>query len=717
MIESVRDEVKKIFRTREGIQFFFKKNEDYLKGSYSYPSAFSSIRENLLGGHQNEKIDAIFLEENDLEFLGSQQRFKDLIGNGNFNPYEPYQLAEYFVRTDTLDKFSVIHTFKNNPEHLKNIIHIGGKGSGKTALQNFWLSENNRKLEDDNIFWVRCDGHKLYQLWLDHGDYIKKKDNEKEVMLNPDGVNKLVDIREYLDIQFIYVFSKYCLNEDRDFLKKIISSLEEDNHSVEYPISRRNKSTKTRLLLECIHELRETINREEKNEDRSYSYAYSCVMKISLDSYQLEKRRWISISRALQNYFKKKDIWILDIVDGVDNVHINEKSAKPYYVHMINEAHKFIKRRPSDKRIHFMALRERTYIDIMINHPIMLDTAEYLDEYKINHSPACFRDIIEKRYNFSKNKYFDSGSLYDKVAKSVINSAVTTVEGQTHNNAREFLHNKVTLISQVYYRIKQLNMSSYNIDSHVRILRTRNRYLNGRLFLNTKSQWGDINTEPGVCSMNIFYFDLDKYPCKSPEEWFGLCKTRILQMLKEDGQTIPEEKIINYLNSSLGYPKLLVAEDISHLRAFGMIDSKYYEEEISYAITPKGKRYIEHVYADIDTLYYFSLDTPLPSQLMKDKIIKGHDNRLHVRTYYPSSAISTVLSFLGFLLFLNNVERERKERKGKQKHDYLGNLDCPISNKNIHDKFMETVDRLLRSMDSVDNGIVRETLDSSLYKI
>lgn len=716
MHTKIRRDLKKIFdREMVSPNFFSNREKQSLKGPYAYPSDHEQIRKNLLGGHNHEKINSIFLEENEVEFLTSQEDFKSLIDNGSFNPYSDYKLCEYFVKTKTIKLLDIVYTFKDNPKLIKNVVHIGNKGSGKTALQNIWLKQNNEKLERNNIFWVRCDGHKLYQLWLGFQKELEENDNQYEIIdetndLSSLTVKRLVDIDEYLDIQFLYVFSKYCMDEKRPFFEKILKNMQNEKPVVDYPVSRNDRTTQPKLLYSCITDIRTTIKKEEVDEGTNYSYAYKCVMKGSIDTSQLEKRRWIAISKKLQAYFHQHDIWILKIVDGVDNVHINEKSAEPYYKHMLTEAHKFSRRRPKEKNIHYMALRERTLIDILVGHPIQLDTKLYLEQHSIHHSPACFKEIITQRYAFSKDKHFKTGGLYDQIARSIVSSVSPDVGDQSHNNAREFLHNKLTLISQVYYRIKQLNKRNVNLESHIKTLRPRNRYLNGRLFLNTKRQWGDLNTEPGVCCMNLFYFDLDNYPCMSQNDWVGLCKTRILQMLNKNS-TISEALIINYLSEVLLYPKALVLDDIKHLRAFGMIDSKY-DKAIMYVISKKGRRYLEHVYSDIDTLYYFALDSALPVKFIDNQLVIGHNNSLSTRTFYPSCAITTVTSFAFFLMRKNALEEKDRNEYAGEIYDYLGKVELPLSDRSTYAHLLISTNRLVKSMDASEARKVRERLEN-----
>jgi len=698
----------------------FKKNNDILECSYVCPIEDESIRKRMLGGHNTEYIEKIFRREKDYYFLNSHNKYRKLIDNGGFNPFKEYEMEKYYVDNDSLFMLDEISEFRKSPNLKCNYVYVGNKGSGKTVTQNIWLKRNNEFLENNNIFWVRCDGHKLYKLWLDHREHLLGKNKNNEIICDPGYINRLVNIEDYLDIQFVYVFAKYCLCEERNFIKNIVSNLKVDNPSFEYPISRRDTAlTEERNLYIEIEKIRNTIIKEEKGQKESYSYAYNEIMWISQDSSQRSKRRWLSISKALQSYFSEKDIWLLRIVDGVDNVHINEKSSERYYNHMTHEAFKFIKTRPKDKHIHFMAMRERTLIDIKVNYPIQQDTSDYIEVEEIENSSSPFKYIVRSRYVYAEGTCFESNGLYDHVARSVMNSTKKDTNFDGHSNVREYLHNKMSLISQVYYRVKQLGALGHNIDAHVNTLKDRNKYLNGRLFLNTKRQWPEMNNEQGLCSINMFYYDVDKYPTSSSTVWFGLGKTRILQLLKDD---IPmyEVFIVDFLVRVLGYPESLVDIEIKNLRALGMIDTKYEGEAgISYFISTKGKGYLSDSYSNIDTLYYYGLDTPLPKSFIENRLVSGHDNTLHRKTYYPYSAITNSIAFISFLSYINSQEEARRARASLLPDDqrFSQALTLPLSNRGVYASFVSSANRLMFSMDSKDEKSISdyiETIDNML---
>lgn len=670
------------------------------KGSYDYPISDEVIRGLIEGQYGIQKVKE-YIEKKDIDFLKFIARYKSIIGNGNFNPYKPYRLFEYYEKNGSFEDLNSIIRYKQSPEIKENIILVGDKGSGKTALQNCWLFENNQKLERENIFWIRCDGHKLYQLWLDSFEDIEQKRNEY-------GEDRIISIKDYLDLQLVYVFTKYCLDENRPFFKKIISIIKNNKQKFDYPMGKWDRNrTEPRDLYYTILMLRDIIIKKENEKftiKPDYSYLIDEVMKKSFISHQREKRRWLSVSYSLQRVFSKNGIWILKIVDGVDNVHINEKNTIPYYKKMINECHKFITENPQPTELRFISVRERTHIDIG-EIPITDTAPNGIEKKIINHTPSCFKKITQKRYKYFK-KNMEFNSLFETIFSQVVDSIDPYINELHHNNVRTFLYNKATLMMQVYYRIKQLGGNMATIKSSIESLEYRNKYLNGRLFLNTFRDFKrEMNSELGLCCMNIFYFNLEKYACSHPQQWYGLCKTRILQLLSMN-TFMKEERIVSILNIGIGYPKSLILSDIEDLRAFGMIDSKD-ENGLVFIINIKGKQYLDKSFTDVDTIYYYALDSPLPVFFVENGLINSHENKLSRRTNFPYACISTSVTFIKFINNINAIETERYKRN---KHK-LGTLDVssfpnelslPWKEKSIYKQLIDSAHSKIDSSDSLN---------------
>jgi hypothetical protein len=429
-------------------------------------------------------------------------------------------------------------------------------------------------------------------------------------------------------------------------------------------------------------------------------------MKLSLDTQQRDKKKWIAISKALQKYLKKKGYAILKIVDGADNVHINDERSAIYYKHMIKNTSKFLRYRPESNEINIIVMRDRTYID-SCHHPIQSDTKDYTRTYEIRHTAGDFKKIINKRYEFAKGNIFNEGELFDDIVLEAIHNISKGINEMHHNNARAFLYNKMSLIGQVYYRIKQLdnpNIKNINITHHIKTLEHRNRFLNGRLYLNTKDQWHILNSELGLCCMNIFFFNIDDYPISSPKNWYGLCKTRLLQLL-EINNKIKQEDLIEYCHLYFEYPVDLITTAIDDLRAFGMIDSNY-NKSIYFTLSKKGEKHLNISYSDLDTVYYFALDTPLPEKFIKSGMIATHNNKFRRRTNYPSAAITTITSFILFLLCINRLERIKHtnnvKKYGLHKIINYKEVILPLHQKDNYLQILLKGRQLINQSDTVD---------------
>ena len=489
-----------------------------LKTGYIYPYEDKTIYDRLSG--QLGYIDVKgYLIDNDRKFYKDYRIFKELIHNGDINPKKEYKLLDYYVKPLNYNSLNIIYDFFEDNKIKCNIVHIGEKGSGKTAMQNCWLHENTDKLECNNIFWVRCDGHKLYRLWMEHRDrIIKKNESEKNLVKE-----QLVNIQDYLDIQLIYVFSKYCTDIKRPFFRNILNKIKETKANIDVSVSRRliDQTTCVSLFSE-IEKLAATVKIKEKTQKKSYSYAFDHVMEISLDTSQLEKRKWIDTSKGLQNFLQENGYKILKILDGMDNISISDSGSVDYYKYMIQSAYQFIRFRPEDNVIHYATTRERTYIDMQRSDQVQEDTNYYIDTHKIQNECADFKKIIKKRYKYAKASSEASDSYYWSIANLIIKKVDNKTSDLQHNNVRTFLFNKSSLICQVYYRMKQLRGSSAKIPSHIKTLEIRNKFLNGRLFLTTNKEWHGLNKEKGLCCTNIFYYDKDKYQSNSNDQWYGL---------------------------------------------------------------------------------------------------------------------------------------------------------------------------------------------------
>lgn len=104
-----------------------------------------------------------YLETHDSEFQDQLNIFKKTLAAATYSPHRPLLDSPYFVATETLDELDIL--LPNSNISSSHVVHIGPKGSGKTTIQNQWLNMNHEKLEEKNVFYVRCDAPKLFEFW------------------------------------------------------------------------------------------------------------------------------------------------------------------------------------------------------------------------------------------------------------------------------------------------------------------------------------------------------------------------------------------------------------------------------------------------------------------------------------------------------------------------------------------------------------------------
>jgi len=311
----------------------YESNKKIIETEFRFPHESQHILRKLQGEKSVNKTSDYFFRS-DRDHLRAQAIFKECISNGQFNPTKKYNLSDYYVKGRTFSELDLIFEILKEKDLKRTIIHIGEKGSGKTASQNVWLDHNNTKLEQAGVFWVRCDAHRLYRQWV---KYLAQYDLETNDTPIPfDVIEKIASLEDYLKVQLTYVFCKNSQSANHTFIKGLANSIRDSSVMFEMPVSRHHENhTEPYLLIDAIEELSRTIQKEEFGESESFSYAVDHVLKLSSSTMQLEKRRWVAVANALTMHFRKNNIKILRIVDGVDNVHINSESSKHYYNHMV----------------------------------------------------------------------------------------------------------------------------------------------------------------------------------------------------------------------------------------------------------------------------------------------------------------------------------------------------------------------------------------------
>lgn len=655
---------------------------------YEYPNRIESIKSKLVVQNVfnidhylkiNKKNEArrIFIEiENSFYHQG-------------MNPHKSYEVLNFFIESN-LDK-QILKEIRDSIEFNESatILHIGNKGSGKTLSQNIFLHRNFQELEKNNIIWVRCDAHKLYNLWREH--------------LNSEQLQYSISIEEYLDIQFVYVFCKYL--DVSELFKRAYDLLEANE--LKFPVKKSHSHQselevdyELRSVKDYIQKYRYNIKTNEPYSKHEYSYALDEIIIGAFKSNkQRAKTRWIKLSKSIQNFLSDNGFRFLFVVDGIDNVNMALPSAKGHYELMKNQFASFIKKKPPTSNItHLASLRPRTRIEVdkilftetmsgSIHSKPWNPTYIFQEQYDM----TLLTNIFKKRCEYVKSRLKlgtsqDSNIIY-KILEFVVSKDLGNkeIDDEFHENCRNYLFNRLNLVKHIYHRYLIRNSpQEFNIENAYTNFSSLCLFLNSRIFLNSRQE---PNTEDGDFGFNIFYFPTNKNLKNFKlSDWNGLCGVRILQLLKSNIFIINcYDKITSFLVSSFNYPKELIDYFIQKLRDFGMIDSYIHVDELSlkktleYKISKKGNKLFKLSFSSIQVLYHFSLDSLIPIEFVNKSKIDGFSS--DIARDFIINMIKSTIAFIGFLRQVEISEHENCVTTSESKigeKTYLENFKLPF---------------------------------------
>lgn len=669
----------------------------------------------------------IKLKKESKKIISQYTVFKESIKNLSFNPKKEYIPKQFFENNKiNMKSMDLIFELLNNKGAIRtNLYFMGEKGCGKTLTQNVWLEKNNRELENNKVFWVRCDAHKLYNLWKD------KKGNFKE--------EYLISIDDYISLQFLYVFAKYSFFDNREFFKIALSIIENAEEEVVYKKSKNNDSDeesekhsvlKKFLELVNIIKLRENYSKKEKNykgqvDKKNYSYMLDEIMYNG----QTENRRAIinlkRLSKKIQEILVKEKYKFLFIVDGIDNIELSRKvGSQQLYTHMVNQVGDFIEDEFNSNFVKVAFGREKTFKDIFYSTGIRQSVPDGNPPEVIFFKFVALQKIIVKRYEYLRKltSFRKSRTIFARVIRKIYNNKkiFTNIEPYKnsesyHNNARSFLYNiceLAMLISFRYYQIPSRRRISFNVQDHLNKYLIRNRYLNGYLYLDYKINAADIEEKMGKYMFNIFHFE-------SKNLWEGLCTTRILQYLMKYNIE-SENKLINIMKEDFSYSEVNIIDSIEKLRNFGAIDtvldtSKF---ELEYRINKKGIYAYKEIFSEIDVLYILALDTQFPECFFENNFVKAHNNSLNVITGYYTSVFATIVSFIIFIICM---EKREKKKYSNTKINYSSVYSLPFNDKKLKHGLFKNLTKAFEKSEVEESlnflALVKETLSNKISEV
>lgn len=689
--------------------------------SFLHPLENDDISNNLKGEHKVETIKSYLLKSAMFDVYKLYEKVDKCFGNYSVNPHKEYPPLDFFVKNQAIIKeFDTIIQFFENDISV-SIFHVGNSGSGKTITQNCWLHTNNNLLEKKKIFWIRCDGQKLYELWAKYNDQSYDKD-------------KHIGIREYLDIQLLYVFAKYSDDPKRQLFSQIIEEIKQSDIKYAIPDTKKALAFRDRNFIEALEEEIEKIKAVESSKPEGWSYAVDEIMlnsQMTVNYYQKSKLRWISLSRTLQDFLRKNGYKILKILDGLDNIDIATQSDEEFYKRMLIQAYEITTKKRERNVIYFLAMRDKTYEEFKHSYSIQTDTMEhYLDKFKIDHEPPCFKEISEERRKYIKqNNEFtethttDDNTRFIKIVESIIQFeriGDKTLNQSYHGDVRTFLYNRLSLCLQVFYRWKQLGRKDYDDYSKIiHLLKKRNKFLNGRFYLDSRYS-PDYKRNKGEYCYNIFYSDTQGEVNENVT--FGnndsMCSLRILQMLKDKLINNNYEDIINNCNDLFGYNRQHIDRSLTLLKKYGLIDTTYIARngKILFEISRKGIEIIREIFTNIDILYYLSLDTYLPKFFFTEKLLRSHINQLPINlkhgvlTNFISASTLSSLFFLSFVVIKQEDELEKLEKTGRFSRDTLNDSFALIYEEKS--KKEKLITKLLSTLDAATENELDEIINT-----
>jgi len=625
---------------------------------------------------------SMFLKRYKPEEWKALSDIRQILSNDGMNPHKSYFPKDFFVREDANEeaKSELIKRFEFLKDDNWPLIQHGERGIGKTLIQNILLHEYNTEFERNKIFWVRCDVHKLYDLW------------------NRTNATR-TDIETYLGCQMLYVFCKYYEEIevfDNGISKRVKSAMfneiflklkdSEFNKNDSRFIRHLIKGQYVYLSLsDTIEIIRKSILIDEGGGKGSYrSYLLDSVLKNhqnNISSKDDSMIRWLEASEQLKEFLKINDYYILHIIDGIDNINFsgNPEFLKNYYA-IIKNVSVLLYQKPQTGNIRtYFSMREDTFYDIKSYMGSTVDTNYRFfnddDFYTVpQNKPERIKDILNERIKicFAQWEKENQNTMTSRILKKFdkIDYKGLFYCYYREMNIRDFLYNQHSMIRLLLLRQIQKGFENDKIDSLYEKYFIKNLFLNGKLYLNS-TKAVNISSNEGRYFYNIFYGENNS----------ALISCRILQLLLF--KKIKRSFLIKYLNVYFSYEVGSILASVRLLKSFDLIRSdidliryqenletiehnsklKYqYEELINIEITTKGKQILNVIFSDLEILYTLSLDSPLPEFLIPNYIDSFYIEPAR-RTYYIPHCIKSGLTFLNYLRYLNNTELQVLKRR------------------------------------------------------
>lgn len=599
----------------------------------------------------------------------SQQRFfhnlKQTFKPKGMNPNKDYIATNFFVDN------RIIEDLKNwvdnnviNKGQFKIALQVGSKGSGKTLTQNVFFHRFKNHLRENNVFWVRCDIQKLFDIW--------------QIEINA-KIDKLLAIDEYLNLQLLYVFAKYF--KINPMFNNFSQKLRIEGTRFEI---RQDYEGRTRMpvgAFDWILHVQGDIEQYEKREgDETASYMIGEIVLNSRLSYKKRAfNQWLEFSKDLQLFLKNEGVKFLFVVDGIDNLNLSTNRSLTLYQQILDEYAKYTFHAPKDNYFYLTSLRNRTFNELKIRNPHSHYVIGRIGHDEVRQLQQEESDVVLLGRAFKKRIDYVFSEIDNAIAKSKIEeiehidaikeicNIIVNEESDTqtdaffHKNCRNYLYNKLNTLKFVFYRwVSDRSRNNYPFEDIYSRLKDQATILNGHLYLNSETRLS-FNTDDGFYTINLFYFPNQFHGNSNSKTWQGLCAIRILQYMMKGYRKNPSiQEIKRYFEKYFNYDPKLIDFQIDRMREFGLIDSEYYESHsdnptVVFNVSRKGNYVFMKTFNTLEWLYYFSLDTPLPQNTINSLGFSSH-NLNREETEYHYNCIRNAILFVKFLLIVEKEE-------------------------------------------------------------
>lgn len=382
---------------------------------------------------------------------------------------------------------------------------------------------------------------------------------------------------------------------------------------------------------------------------------------------------WLDVSHQIQKIITLKKYKILKIIDGIDNIIIsNDDREKEFYEGKVEEINKIAGSEPRSFVYYFISLRNDSFIRMEAKWSYSLGNVDEKNrkqyvKYVHENAEEMISDIMLKRYEALETlqPYLDKKCLYYFILNYLFKKKNHHSTNITNfSNIRTALRHYMFLSLHVLLEFKRKRINKFDsikCDRVVEEMFNQVFFLRDRLYIDTKGVAGTSSDSKYKVFPNLFYAKKGKN-----NQWLGLCRIRILQLLQ--GRSMSRTTIVEILEN-IYTDKEHIENKIDNLFDHNLIETdmevEVEEKVMKYRITNKGIYLLEIIKSDLNIIYYMCLDAFLPEKYVNGSEYYSSNSCLGVfkskitdykNIGYGNSIIKSVLTFSLFIKNVHNLE-------------------------------------------------------------